>query len=66
MSELAVLDNLSDAARYSFAAVCALALNHLFNNDWDQPFNEKCLKKLLDFLKLPQQVSIYELSINLK
>nr|XP_018904904.1 PREDICTED: transmembrane and coiled-coil domain-containing protein 4-like isoform X2 [Bemisia tabaci] len=55
MSELAVLDNLSDAARYSFAAVCALALNHLFNNDWDQPFNEKCLKKLLDFLKLPQQ-----------
>ncbi|XP_066994229.2 transmembrane and coiled-coil domain-containing protein 4 [Anabrus simplex] len=47
---------LSDAGIYSLAAICALALNELFNDEWDMPFNHRCIRLLLEHLKLPKQV----------
>ncbi|KAL1465221.1 hypothetical protein WDU94_004808 [Cyamophila willieti] len=47
---------LSDAAKFSCAALCALSLNHLFNNEWDQTFNRQCIHRVVTYLQLPQQV----------
>lgn len=48
--------SLSDAGIYSCAAICALSLHELFDNEWDRDFNKLCLKTILDHLKLPKQV----------
>lgn len=47
---------LTDAGIYSYAAICALSLHELFDNEWDQAFNHKCMKTILEHLKLPKQV----------
>jgi hypothetical protein len=47
---------LSDAGVYSYAAICALALHELFDNEWDQKFNQQCIKLILEHLHLPKQV----------
>lgn len=47
---------LSDAGIYSYAAICALALHELFDNEWDQKFNLQCIKLILEHLHLPKQV----------
>jgi hypothetical protein len=47
---------LSDAGVYSYAAICALALHELFDNEWDQKFNLQCIKLILEHLHLPKQV----------
>ncbi|XP_049845968.1 transmembrane and coiled-coil domain-containing protein 4-like isoform X2 [Schistocerca gregaria] len=47
---------LTDAGIYSYAAICALSLHELFDNWWDQAFNHKCMKTILEHLKLPKQV----------
>uniref|UniRef100_A0A8D8ZQY6 Transmembrane and coiled-coil domain-containing protein 4 n=1 Tax=Cacopsylla melanoneura TaxID=428564 RepID=A0A8D8ZQY6_9HEMI len=54
---------LSDAAKFSCAALCALSLNHLFNNEWDETFNRQCIQRVVTYLQLPQQVlqTMYEL-----
>ncbi|KAI5755000.1 hypothetical protein M8J77_013236 [Diaphorina citri] len=53
----------SDAAKFSCAALCALSLNHLFNNEWDQSFNRQCIQRVVTHLQLPPQVlqTMYEL-----
>ena len=47
---------LSDAGIYSYAAVCALVLHELFDNEWDKKFNHQCMKLILEHLHLPKQV----------
>lgn len=47
---------LTDAGKYSYTALCAISINHLFNNDWDKPFSEICLRKILRNVELPKQV----------
>lgn len=47
---------ISDAGIYSYAAICALSLHELFDNEWDCSFCHKCIKQILEHLKLPKQV----------
>jgi hypothetical protein len=47
---------LSDAGIYSYAAICALAICELFDNEWDRKFNHQCIKLILEHLHLPKQV----------
>lgn len=47
---------LTDAGRYSYTALCAISINHLFNSDWDKPFSKICLRKILNYVELPKQV----------
>lgn len=47
---------LSDAAIYSYAAICALVLHELFDNEWDEKFKYQCVKLILKHLHLPNQV----------
>lgn len=51
-----IAKELTDAGRYSYAALCAISINQLFNNDWDKPFSEICLRKILKNVELPKQV----------
>lgn len=55
---------LTDAGRYSYSALCAISINHLFNNEWDIPFNEMCLKKILKNVELPKQVILHFIQTN--
>lgn len=48
---------LSDAGKYSYCAVCVIAMKELYDNVWDKPFNEHCLDVILNHLKLPKSVS---------
>ncbi|XP_069674733.1 transmembrane and coiled-coil domain-containing protein 4-like isoform X1 [Periplaneta americana] len=54
---------LSDAGIYSYAAICALSLHELFDNEWDQKFNLQCIKLILNHLRLPKQVEGVMLSL---
>lgn len=47
---------LSDAGTYSYAAIIALTLHELFDNQWDRKFNLQCISVLLQHLNLPKQV----------
>ncbi|KAF4517179.1 hypothetical protein B566_EDAN005611 [Ephemera danica] len=47
---------LSDAGKYSYAALCALSLNELFSSEWDMPFSKKCSSEFIERLGLPHQV----------
>lgn len=51
-----IAKELTDAGRYSYAALCAISINQLFSNDWDKPFSEICLRKILKNVELPKQV----------
>ncbi|KAK7790687.1 hypothetical protein R5R35_009593 [Gryllus longicercus] len=51
-----ITSQISDAGIYSYAAICALSLHELFDNEWDRSFCHKCIKQILDHLKLPKQV----------
>lgn len=54
---------LSDAGIYSYAAVCALVLHELFDNEWDKKFNHQCMKLILEHLHLPKQVEAVMISL---
>nr|CAD7445310.1 unnamed protein product [Timema bartmani] len=54
---------ISDAGIYSYAAICALSLHELFDNPWDKDFNQRCIKLLLEHLKLPKQVEAVMVSL---
>ncbi|XP_054276906.1 transmembrane and coiled-coil domain-containing protein 4-like isoform X1 [Macrosteles quadrilineatus] len=48
--------HLSDAGKYSYCTMCAIALHDLYNNEWDRSFTENCLDKLIIHLELPNSV----------
>lgn len=48
--------SLTDAGKYSYAGLCAISLNQLYNTSWDRPFCENCVKCILKHLELPKQV----------
>lgn len=50
---------LSDAGKYSYCAVCVIAMKELYDNVWDKAFNEHCLDVILIHLKLPKSVSCH-------
>lgn len=54
---------LSDAAVYSYAAICALVLHELFDNEWDKKFKYQCVKLILRHLHLPKQVEAVMISL---
>ncbi|KAK7480826.1 hypothetical protein BaRGS_00027912, partial [Batillaria attramentaria] len=47
---------LSDAALFSFGAVCALGLRKLFAEEWHKEFNKETLSIILNGLEQPKQV----------
>ena len=55
---------LSDAGIYSYAAICALVLHELFDNEWDKKFNYQCVKLILEHLHLPKQVLFHFMYLN--
>ncbi|RZF39059.1 hypothetical protein LSTR_LSTR006596 [Laodelphax striatellus] len=54
---------LSEAGRYSYSAICAILLNSLYDNEWDRPFSETCLRTIISHLDLPSQVDPIMFSI---
>ncbi|XP_065201540.1 transmembrane and coiled-coil domain-containing protein 4-like isoform X2 [Planococcus citri] len=48
--------NVSEAGRFSLAAICASSLCELFGNEWDADFCSKCIKSVTVSLQLPQRV----------
>jgi len=55
---------LSDAGIYSYAAICALVLHELFDNEWDEKFKYQCVKLILKHLHLPKQVLFHFMYLN--
>lgn len=53
-----VTKQMSDAAQFSYSAVCALTLRLLYSDDCHRSFNEEFLQKLFVFLAQPDQVCV--------
>ncbi|XP_070207687.1 transmembrane and coiled-coil domain-containing protein 4-like [Littorina saxatilis] len=51
-----VHSRMTDAGQFSFAALCALCLRKLFDDDWNREFNKETLKVILNGLQQPKQV----------
>lgn len=51
------LKSISEAGRFSLAAICALSLHDLFDYKWDEEFSTRSIKYITLNLQLPQKVS---------
>lgn len=54
--DLMATDSISEAGRFALAAICAVSLQNLFENQWDQEFCVKSIQYILANFQLPKRV----------
>lgn len=52
-----LLGSISEAGRFSLAAICALSLHDLFGYRWDEEFSVRSIRYITVNLQLPEKVS---------
>ncbi|XP_076451988.1 transmembrane and coiled-coil domain-containing protein 4-like isoform X2 [Babylonia areolata] len=53
---VSIHQEMTDAGQYSYAALCALGLRMLFEENWNREFNKETLTLILNGLEQPKQV----------